>query len=138
RAAAVFALGNRAFERRVIEGVIFRAHGESLDAGVAAWAIRHGPAFENAVQLQPEIVVQTPGIVLLDEVRMAGCCAGRAGWLGGAREVPLAAICLKRLAKQGGGVIPPWHDARSCRRSRRTCAAPACADRTCRPSRSSS
>jgi hypothetical protein len=65
-AGAVLLGRNRAFEVRVRDRVVLDLHGHPLVVRVVAGAFRHGPAFHRAVELEPEIVVQAAGPVLLD------------------------------------------------------------------------
>jgi hypothetical protein len=39
----------------------------TLVGGVQAWALGDGPAFQDAVEFEPEIVVETGRIVFLDD-----------------------------------------------------------------------
>jgi len=61
-AAAVFALRYRALESAV--GVILCPDRQSLIAGIGARAFRDRPTQQNAVQLQPKIVVKARSVVL--------------------------------------------------------------------------
>ncbi len=38
---------------------------------IKARALRHGPAFQDAIKLQPEIIVKARGIMLLDQIAPA-------------------------------------------------------------------
>ena len=71
RAAAILALRDRALELTVLEGMILHVHRKALLARDQARTARHRPALQHAVQLQPEIVVQAPGSVFLDDVAVA-------------------------------------------------------------------
>ena len=153
-AAAVLAFGDGAFEIAVIERMILDMDREALLAFDEARPLRHRPAFEDAVELKAEIVVQAGGVVLLDDEGRPPMPGGLACRLGGFREVALGAIgcelchdvesnprpasgsSLKRL---GAGLPPRPCRARSgtpprsgrgyippaaCRRSPRHCRAP--------------
>ncbi len=48
--------------------MILYRHGQSSDAGGEGRLFRDGPAFENAVFFESEIVVEVGGIVFLDDV----------------------------------------------------------------------
>ena len=77
-AAAVLALGDRALEGEVLQRMVLRVDREALLPANEARAPRHRPALENAVELQPEIVVEAARVVLLDdeaEARRASPCA---------------------------------------------------------------
>src|SRR5690606_15919536 len=68
RPSAVLALGDRPLELAVVDRMVLDFHRQALDGRIDARALRHGPALHDAVQLQPEIVVQPAGVVLLDDV----------------------------------------------------------------------
>ncbi len=67
RAAAVFSLGDRAFEVAVIERMVLDLHREPPLARVERWPFRDRPRLEHAVEFEAEIVVQSRGVVLLDD-----------------------------------------------------------------------
>ena len=92
RAAAVFAGGDGAFEGGVAERVVLGADGEALLVGVEAGAAGDGPAFQNAVDFEAEIPVETGGVVLLDHEAVAVAGGQRARGFGGLGEVPLRII----------------------------------------------
>ena len=93
RAAAILALRDRPLEVAIVEGVVLDMNGEPALAGVEARALRHGPALEHAVELEPQIIVQPACGVLLDQITLAGDTLARAAaGLGGDGEVTLAAI----------------------------------------------
>ena len=93
-AAAVLAGGDDAFEAAVLHGVIFDLDGEALVRDDVAGALGAGPAFEDAVPAEAEVVVEVAGGVLLDAEReVAGGAVGRgASGLGGDVEVPHGAV----------------------------------------------
>ena len=73
RAAAVLALGDRAFEVAVVERVVLDLDRQPLVGGVERRALGHRPGLEHAVVLEAEIVVQAGGGMLLDdEARVFG------------------------------------------------------------------
>src|SRR5207249_3688712 len=90
RAPAVLSLGNDTLELRIVDGVIFNFHRQMFFTLLPGKPFRHRPGFQNSFHLQPEIVMQAAGIVLLNHK------AGRApdgfrawlsaSWLGSARE----------------------------------------------------
>src|SRR5581483_11286485 len=55
RAAAVFALGDRALEAVVFDRVVLDVDGEALFVGFEARAAGHGPALHHAIELEPQI-----------------------------------------------------------------------------------
>ena len=59
--------------------MIFGAHRQPLVARIKARPLGHRPAQQNAVQLQPQVVMQARGIMLLNEV---GKSFARRGFLG--------------------------------------------------------
>jgi hypothetical protein len=67
RAAAVLPLRTRPFEVAIIKRVILDLDGEAFVMWIERWTSGHSPGFEDAIQLQPQIVVQAPSIVLLDD-----------------------------------------------------------------------
>ena len=71
-AAAVVALRDHALEILVIDRVILDLDREMFFAPLPGDALGHGPGFQNAVHLQPEIVVQPARVMFLnDEARRA-------------------------------------------------------------------
>jgi len=72
---------------------------EPLVGRIEAGALRYRPALERAVELEPEVVMQTGRVVLLDQIAQLACprladrCAFR---LLGLREVALGMIALER------------------------------------------
>ena len=63
-----------ALERRVVEGVVLDVHREVTLARPEREPFRDGPAREGAVPLEPQVVVEPPGVVALDheDRRLAG------------------------------------------------------------------
>ena len=98
RAAAVFALGDRAFERAVVERMVLDFDREPLLAGDEARAARHRPALQHAVELQPKIVMEPPRVVLLHDEAVAapGLRGDLRPRLRGGGKVALGAILLER------------------------------------------
>ena len=67
-AAAILALRDVPFEAAVFERVVLDVDGETLFRRIEARPPRHRPALQNAVELEPEIVVQPRrGVLLNDE-----------------------------------------------------------------------
>ena len=66
RAAAILALRDRAFEIAVIERMVFHLHRQPLVMRVERGAACHCPGLEDAVELQPKIVVQPGRSMFLD------------------------------------------------------------------------
>jgi hypothetical protein len=67
RARAVLALRDLALERRVVDRVVLDVDGEVLQPRLERNPLRHRPAREDTVALEPEVVVQAPGVVALDD-----------------------------------------------------------------------
>src|SRR5262245_40268930 len=65
RAAAVLALWDIALELEVLHRVVFGLDCEALVVGDEARTVRHRPALEHAVELEPEVVMEPPGSVHL-------------------------------------------------------------------------
>ena len=65
-AAAILAFGNGAFEIAIVQRVILDLDRQPLVGGIERWTARHGPGFEDAIELEPEIVVQAGRVMLLD------------------------------------------------------------------------
>src|SRR5690606_13946956 len=96
-AAAILALRNLAFEPGVAQGVVLDFDRHSLDAGVVARTLGHGPALQCIADLEPEVVVAPAGVMELDDEYRAAPPRGSAG-LGLPRpgEVPFAAVIRPR------------------------------------------
>src|SRR5262249_31406646 len=73
RAAAVFALGNGPLERVVLDRMILHLDREPLLAGNEARPASDRPALHDAVELEPQIVVQAARGMLLDDELVAFC-----------------------------------------------------------------
>ena len=72
RAAAILTLGNRPFEVAVIERMIFDLDRKPLVMGIERRPFGDSPGFENAIQLEPQIVVEAGGVVLLNDESATG------------------------------------------------------------------
>ena len=70
-------------ELEVLERVVLGAHGEVVALRVGRDAARHRPGREHAVVLEPQVPVQPPRVVLLDDEpaqrRSSGACGSPAG-----------------------------------------------------------
>ena len=93
-AAAVLALGDRAFEVAVIERVILGLDGKALVAGIERRALGHGPGFEDAIDFKAKVIVKPRRRVLLDDkARVFGRSDLRlAARLRRLREIPLLLV----------------------------------------------
>src|ERR1700731_1765038 len=67
RAAAVLPFGNDALEPAIVDRVVLALNCEPLLAGVGARALRDCPTLQDAVELEPKIIVQPACGVLLDD-----------------------------------------------------------------------
>ena len=52
--------------------MIFDLHGEPFDGRVEARPFGNGPAFENAVEFEPKVVMQVAGGCFLNDEEMPG------------------------------------------------------------------
>src|SRR3546814_1904029 len=57
-AAAIFALGDHAFEVGIGHRMVLGAHRETLVGGVGARPLGHRPAFEHAVDFEADVVME--------------------------------------------------------------------------------
>src|ERR1700757_4661947 len=71
RAAAILALGDRALKISIFEGMILDRDRKAFFARIEARAAGDRPALQDAVQRQPEVVMQPRGVVLLDDKDIA-------------------------------------------------------------------
>src|SRR5215831_15053810 len=97
-AAAVLALGDDALEVAVLDRVILDVHGQPLVRGIEARPLGDRPALENAFELEPKIVVEPRGGVLLNHERArrrAGLVRHLTRRLGCFLEIALATILVK-------------------------------------------
>ena len=51
----------------VIKRMVFHHDGQSLLRGIEGWTLGYRPAPEHSFQFQPEIVMNSPGCMLLDD-----------------------------------------------------------------------
>ena len=109
-ARPVLAPRNDALEIQVLDRVVFDLHGQPPLPWVERRAFGHGPADEDAVDLESEVVVQSGGAMALDDEASARS-AGRAAFrLGRLAEVALALVLPKRhrgYARTSGPVAHP-------------------------------
>ena len=94
---AVVPTGDVALERAIVERVVLDVHGETLDLRVVGRALGHGPRRHHAVDLEPEVVVEAAGMVLLHDERRPGAAAHLAARLGGAVESSLLLVAPERI-----------------------------------------
>src|SRR6059058_5807729 len=92
RPAAIFALGDGAFEVAVIERMVLGPHRKAVLARVEARTFRNGPALQHSVELEPEVPVQPRGVVLLDHEAVALALELAPLGLFGLREIALPVV----------------------------------------------
>src|SRR6185295_13463415 len=105
-AGAVVAGGNLALEPSVLDGMILDVHREPLLARHRRRLLRHRPALQHPVQLEPEIIVEPARGVALDHEREA--VRGPAGPPPGLRRVDKVSLAaVGRETHGSGGLAPP-------------------------------
>jgi hypothetical protein len=72
--------------------MIFHLNGQALVGGIEGGSLGNGPGFQDAADLQPEIVVQAGGGVLLDDKNFLAFAVGFPARLGRFGESPLASV----------------------------------------------
>src|SRR5262249_47235993 len=96
RPCAVLGLRNLAFEGRVLEWVILGAYGEAAVLRIVARLLRNRPALQNAAVLEPEVVMESRGVVPLhDEVQLASSSPRTSTRLRRAPEIALALVGIE-------------------------------------------
>ena len=105
-APAVLAARDDALEVGVLQRVVLDVHGELPGRGVERRAAGHRPAGQHAVDLEPEVVVQPPGAVALDDEPPSPALGRGTRRLGGHVEVALRAVLPQLLPAR---VTFPWH-----------------------------
>src|SRR5690606_33144880 len=71
RSSAIISLGDDTLEGRIIDWVVLGSHCKPLVPRIEAGSPGHRPAFQDAVQFKPQIIVQPPGVVFLDCIKKA-------------------------------------------------------------------
>jgi hypothetical protein len=102
-AGAVVARRDLALECRVVEGMVLDVDGERTLAGLQGDALRDGPGRERAFQLEPEVVVEPPSVVALDDEDrlLLAALALRRERLGRGAAVPLLFVFTQLLGHPG-------------------------------------
>src|SRR5437762_10325398 len=95
RAAAILALRDGTLEVVVFDRMILDLHRQPLLAGDQAWSARDGPALHHTVELEPQVVVEAAGGVLLDDELVALAARLRAARLRCHVELAFAVVDLK-------------------------------------------
>jgi hypothetical protein len=75
--------------------MILDVHREALVVGVVGGTLGHRPGPEDAFHLEPEIEVQAPRGVLVDDEESAPAAGSPAGRFRGALELPFGAVGLE-------------------------------------------
>src|SRR6185369_7031947 len=95
-AGAVLAVWDHALEVEVLDRVILDVDGHPADRRIEGRALRDGPADEDPVDLEPEVVVEPGRAVALDDEPTRTADGRVAGRLGRLAEVALALVGLER------------------------------------------
>src|SRR5262249_38065093 len=93
RAAAILALRNGALELVVFDRMILGLNGKTLLAGNEAWAAGDRPTLHHPIKLEPEIIMQAPRRVLLNDKSISFAACGSPARL--RRHVELAFLVVK-------------------------------------------
>src|SRR6185503_10607810 len=93
-----------ALESAIVQRMVLRLHGEALVGRVEARSLRHGPALEHALELEPEVVMQARGGVALDVIAQPAFlrCDTAAARLGRDREIAHRAVAFQPLGHGSG------------------------------------
>src|SRR5262249_49147620 len=100
-------LRDDALEGVVLDRMVLDPHGEPLLARYQARAARHRPALHHAGELEPQVVVQARGRVLLDHEGIALATLLAAARLGRGGELPLCVVSLQAHGSAHRGGAPP-------------------------------
>ena len=97
RAAAVLAFRDHALEGEVFDRVVLGVDRQALLAGNEARSAGDGPAFQDAIEFEPQVVMEPARIMLLDAKAVAPGFAGLALRLGRGGKVPLGRVRTQTL-----------------------------------------
>jgi hypothetical protein len=102
-AAAVLTGRDHALEVEILDRVVLDVDGHPAGLGIERRALRHRPADQDPVDLEPQVVVQPAGAMSLhDEPRLVSRGRSRAPrGFGRTREVPLAVVLGQLVAGAG-------------------------------------
>src|SRR5581483_1338527 len=106
RAGPVLTGGDDARERRVLERVVLDVHGERPPAGLEGHALRDGPRREDAVPFEPEVVVEAPSVVPLDDEDRRTAALPAAERLGRPLRISLRAVLGQLRHRPGFHTLP--------------------------------
>ena len=113
RPGAVLPGGNDALEPAIFERMVLDMDRQPLFRGVGARTLRHRPALQDAVELEPEIVMQPARGVLLDdkgELPARGRAHRSARRLGGFLEIALSPVFGQRHGRGSPVKTPSFPD----------------------------
>ena len=91
-------------EAAVVQAVILDRHGEAALARYESWPARNRPTLQNALKLEPEVIVQSPSSVLLNDE--GGSAHDRATIALGAGRFILSQPGTHKDAPAGAGRAP--------------------------------
>jgi len=107
RPRAVAALGDHALEVGILDWVVLDVDGQAALAVADRGALGHRPAREHAVDLEPQVVVEPPRRVLVDDEQVAVGRPAVAERLGRARGVALVPVLVEAAARHAAPGSPP-------------------------------
>src|SRR5690606_1859942 len=97
RPAAIFALRDGAFKVAIVERVVLDMDSQPLFGRNKARTTGDCPACKHPIDLQPQIIVQPPGCMFLNDETVAGsACLGAAVGLCCLPEIPLLPVGFER------------------------------------------
>src|SRR2546430_14592614 len=107
--AAIFPLRDGPFEPVIFNRVIFHLNGKALLAWNKAWPARDRPALHDAVEFQPQVVMQPLGGMFLDDVVITLAAPRLSARLRRDVELAFLAVDLQAhfAARFGGGASNP-------------------------------
>src|SRR5438034_9048751 len=116
-ARTIIAFRQASLEQKVVERMVLNMDREALHIRVFVWPLRHRPRDECRANFQPEVIVETPGPVLLDdESRSRGPgsrskLGGGAGGHGDDAEEHSGFFLLEPLycSAAGSSISTLWH-----------------------------
>ena len=106
RPRAVAALGDHPLEVGVLDGVVLDVDGQAAFAVAHRGALGHRPAREHAVDLEPQVVVEPPRRVLVDDEQVAVGRPAVAERLGRARGIALLPVLVEAAARHAAPQAP--------------------------------
>ena len=101
---SVVAGGDRAFKLAVFERVILGLDGQPPVCGIERRSLGHRPGRQHALHLEPEVVVQPPGVVFLHHEAISTAFLSLSAGFRRRMELPLPAVLVER---SHGPIIVP-------------------------------